>query len=190
MGPSDGDGGDDDTALVRRSLDGDALAFEALVRAHQAAAIRLALLIAGSAADAEDIAQVAFVKAHRSLHRFRGGASFRTWILAIVANESRNHRRRIGRRSRYELALADDRAMRGGGALDPSMVAETRARSDALAAAMARLPSRQREVVACRYLLELSVDETAAVLELRPGTVKSHLSRALERLATEVASDG
>jgi len=130
------------------------------------------------------------VKAHLSLRRFRDGASFRTWVLAIVANESRNHRRTIGRRSHYELALADDRAMRGSRALDPSVAAESRARSDALGAAVARLPSRQREVVACRYLLELSVDETAAVLDLRPGTVKSHLSRALERLATEVATDG
>jgi RNA polymerase sigma factor (sigma-70 family) len=173
------------------------------VRALQHDAIRLATVISGSRADADDIAQEAFVSAHRSLHRYRPEvAPFRTWLLSIVANEARNHRRAQGRRHHYELALATDPARGpvppvdpgdatagGAGGLGGPGSLGSQERDDLLAAVRA-LPDRQRDVVACRYLLELSEAETAAVLDLAPGTVKSHLSRALARLRTEVARHG
>jgi RNA polymerase sigma-70 factor, ECF subfamily len=63
------------------------------MREHEEAAFRTAYLIVGSAADAEDVTQEAFVKAYRALGRFRTGAPFRPWLLRIVGNEARNHRR-------------------------------------------------------------------------------------------------
>ena len=175
----------DETELVERARRGDAGAYEELVHRHQAIAFRTAYVIARSAADAEEAAQDGFVKAYRALGRFRRGAPFRPWLLRIVANEARNRRRAAGRRS--ELALRAAAAESSGGAA-PSPEAsllggETRGE---LLAAVERLPDEQRLAVVCRYFLDLSEEETAAALACRPGTVKSRVSRGLERLRAEL----
>jgi RNA polymerase sigma-70 factor (ECF subfamily) len=179
------EGEDEDAELVGRARAGDVDAYAALVRRHQRVAVRVAQVVSGLGDEAEDIAQDAFVKGHRRLDRFREGAPFRPWLLAIVANEARNRRRGRGRRRHYELALADDRALAAAPAApEASAVADDRRRR--VLAAVLALPERQRDVVGCRYLLELSEAETAAVLGLAPGTVKSHLSRGLDRLRREL----
>ena len=94
--------------LVERARGGDAAAFAALVRDHEEIAFRTAYLIARNAADAEDAAQVGLTKAWRALPRFRRGAPFRPWLLAIVANEARNRRRAEGRREGLTLRLASE----------------------------------------------------------------------------------
>ncbi len=177
--------GDDDAPLVERARAGDTRAFSVLVERHQRAAVRLAQALSGLPADAEDIAQEAFVKGYRSLHRFRAGAPFRPWLLTIVANEARNRRRATGRRGHYELTLVEDRSQRVD-VSSPEVATEVDARRAQLLTAVAGLPTRQRDVVACRYLLELSEAETAEVLGVSAGTVKSHLARALDRLRQEV----
>jgi RNA polymerase sigma factor (sigma-70 family) len=169
--------------VVGRPRDLDA--YEQLVREHQTIAFRTAYVITGSAADAEEVVQDAFVKAYRARGRFRPGAPFRPWLLKIVANEARNRRRSAGRRARFELAVAEERPS-GGAAPSPEaalLVREERAR---LLAAIDTLGEEQRAAVACRYLLGLSEAETAAALGCRPGTVKSRLSRALARLEEEL----
>jgi RNA polymerase sigma-70 factor (ECF subfamily) len=131
---------------------------------------RLAYVITGSAADAEDATQDAFLKAWRALGRFRSGEPFRPWLLRIVANEARNRRRSAGRRTRLALRAAEEQR-------EPEDL-DTRALLDALS----ELPHDAQVVLACRYLLGLSEQETAAALDVAPGTVKSRTSRALERL--------
>jgi RNA polymerase sigma-70 factor (ECF subfamily) len=157
------------------------------VRRHQSLAHRVALVIAGPA-DAADAVQEGFVKGYRALARFRDGAAFRPWILAIVANEARNRRRSAGRRQALALRLAEPAA---GSSAGPSAGPSAPSSEDEALAALARrrlldavaaLPERDRQVVTCRYLLELSEAETAAVLAWPAGTVKSRLSRALDRL--------
>ena len=151
------------------------------MRRHQSLAHRVALAIAGPA-DAADAVQEGFVKGFGALGRFREGAPFRPWILAIVANEARNRRRSAGRREALALRLAEP--------LGTAVRATPSSEDEALAAvarqrlldAVAALPERDRLVVTCRYLLELSEAETAAVLSWPTGTVKSRLSRALDRL--------
>src|SRR5688500_13209149 len=83
--------------LVALARDGDSDAYADLVRSHQQIAFRTAMLITRNAADAEDAAQEAFVKAWRALPRFRAGEPVRPWLLTIVANEARNRRRAAGR---------------------------------------------------------------------------------------------
>ena len=144
---------------------------------HQRAAIRLAAVIAGPT-DAEDIAQEAFVKAYYALNRFDDGAPFRPWLLQIVANVARNHRRSSGRRARLALRITPV----GVDTLTPEEVALGNDRRAALLDALDALPERDRLVLACRYLLGFSEAETAAALECAPGTVKSRTFRALERL--------
>jgi len=172
--------------LVERARQGDLGAYDALVRAHQHIAFRTACLLSGSAADAEEAAQDAFVKAWRALPRFRAGAPFRPWLLAIVANEARNRRRAAGRRAGLALRAAGERPS-GDAAPSPEAAALASAERDALLAAMAALGERDRLVIGCRYLLDLGEAETAAALGCRRGTVKSRLSRALGRLRAELA---
>jgi RNA polymerase sigma factor (sigma-70 family) len=175
--------------LVERARRGDGAAYDQLVRAHQDIAFRTAWLVSGSAADAEDAAQEAFVKAWRALGRFRQGAPFRPWLLAIVANEARNRRRSAGRREALALRAAAQ-APSGDAAPSPEGALLAEERRAALIAALERLGDADREVLGCRFLLELSEQETAAALHVRHGTVKSRTARALERLRAELGEDG
>ena len=166
---------------MERARRGDENAYEELVRAHQGIAFRTAYLIAGSAADAEDAAQEGFVKAWSALHRFRPGAPFRPWILQIVANEARNRRRAAGRRAHLTLRTVAATPA-GEAAPSPEANAIGVEQREELLAAVNELREEDRLVIACRYFLELSEEETAAALGWRRGTVKSRLSRALGRL--------
>jgi RNA polymerase sigma-70 factor, ECF subfamily len=172
-------------SLVERARRGDVAAYEELVQTYQGIAFRTAYLIAGTAADAEDAAQEGFVKAYRALGRFRPGAPFRPWLLQIVANEARNRRRSAGRRAALALRAA---AAESSGDVAPSpeaaLVASERRRE--LLAALERLREEERLVLACRFFLDLSEEETAAALGVRRGTVKSRQSRALARLREEM----
>src|SRR5215218_5678543 len=169
------------TELVERARTGDPGAYAALVRGHQEIAFRTAYLITGNAADAEDAAQEAFVKAHRALGRFRSGEPLRPWLLAIVANEARNRRRSAGRRAALALRAAGEERPTREAAPSPEEALLAGERRAALLGALGRLREDDRLVIGCRYLLELSEAETAAALGIRPGTVKSRLSRSLER---------
>ena len=150
------------------------------MRAHQGIAFRTAYLVVGSAAEAEEAAQEGFVKAYRALGRFRPGSPFRPWLLQIVVNEARNRRRSEGRRAALAFRAAEGSS--GGAAPSPEgelLAGEDRAR---LLEAVNGLREEERLVIACRYFLELSEEETATALGVRLGTVKSRTSRALEHL--------
>jgi RNA polymerase sigma factor (sigma-70 family) len=124
--------------------------------------------------------QEAFVKAFRHLSRFRVGEPFGPWLLRIVTNETRNLTR--SRRRRAALAMRLSATESGGtadGPVDEVLAAERRAR---LVAAVNALPGRERQVLVCRYFLDLSAAETAQVLDWPLGSVKSRTSRALNRL--------
>ena len=178
----------EDAKLAERAREGDTAAYERLVRMHQAVAFRAAYLVTGDASEAEDAAQEAFVKAYRALGRFRPGAPFRPWLLAIVSNEARNRRRASGRRASLALRAAEE----GSTVLaPPSPEAATLAaeRREELLALLGGLSEGDRMVISCRYFLELSEEETAATLGCARGTVKSRLSRALGRLRERMAKE-
>ncbi len=175
----------EDHELVERARGGDAEAFGSLVAQHQQAAFRVAWLIARDPGEAEDAVQEAFVKAWRAMPRFRADAPFRPWILRIVSNEARNRVRSTRRRDALALREAAA-AVEGGAAPSPEAAALSRDDAETLTRALERLPDRDRLVIAYRWLLDLSETETAEVLGVRPGTVKSRLSRALERLRREL----
>jgi RNA polymerase sigma-70 factor (ECF subfamily) len=167
--------------LVRRAQRGELRAFEELVRMHQGIAFRTAYVLTGAAADAEEAAQDAFVKAWRALGRFRPHAPFRPWLLRIVANEAHNRRRSAGRRANLALRAAHEGSS-GDAAPSPEAALLDAERRETLLAALNGLPDDARQVIACRYLLGLSEEETAAALDVPRGTVKSRTARALDRL--------
>jgi RNA polymerase sigma factor (sigma-70 family) len=172
---------DEEPRLLEAAAGGDVGAYEALVKRYSDVAFRTAYVITGSAADAEDAAQEAFFKAHRALGRFTPGLPFRPWLLRIVANEARNRRRSEGRRAGLVLRVVE-RGGGGGAAPSPEAEAEAAEERRSLLRALNRMSEEDRQVITCRYLLELSVEETAEVLGCPAGTVKSRLSRALARL--------
>ncbi|MFL5797523.1 MAG: RNA polymerase sigma factor [Actinomycetota bacterium] len=173
--------------LVARARNGDVEAYEDLVRMHQQAAMRTAWLVTRNAAEAEDAVQEAFVKAYRALRRFREGAAFRPWLLAIVTNEARNRRRSVARSDRLTLRVAEVRPS-GDAAPSPEAAALRQEERELLVEAMNGLREEDRLVVGYRYLLGLSEAETAHALGLPKGTVKSRLSRSLGRLRSELGA--
>jgi RNA polymerase sigma-70 factor (ECF subfamily) len=168
-----------DVELVERARGGDVLAYGELVDRYRAIAFRTAYLIARDTGEAEDAAQEAFVKAYYALDRFRSDAPFRPWLLRIVANEAKNRVRASGRRERLSLRAA---AQPGEAAPSPEAAALEGERNRALLAALDRLRPADREILTCRFLLDLSEAETAEALGIRRGTVKSRTARALGRL--------
>jgi RNA polymerase sigma factor (sigma-70 family) len=175
----------EDGELFARAKRGDTAAYEEIVNRYQQVAFRTAYVITGSAADAEDAAQEGFVKAYRALGTFRAGAEPRPWLLRIVANEARNRVRSTGRRHQLELRLAEG-FRPGGAAPSPEAAAIAAEDRQRLLAQVNELSEEDRLVIASRYFLELSGEETAAALGIPEGTVKSRLSRALARLRSRV----
>ena len=174
-----------DQELIQRARQGDLGAYDELVRRYQEVAFRTAVLLAGGPMEAQDATQDGFVKAYAALGRFRDGAPFRPWLLTIVANEARNRRRSAGRRLALATRIAEDRPA-GEAAPSPEATVLDQERHAELMAAIEHLSDEDRGVIGCRYLLELSEAETADVLRLPRGTVKSRLSRALARLRVEL----
>ena len=176
--------------LVERACGGDPDAYGQLVGQHQEVAFRTAFLITSNAADAEEAAQDAFVKAYGALGRFRRGEPLRPWLLTIVANEARNRRKATGRRERLTrgATVAERDAGRAFAAPADAGVLSTE-RRELLLKALHALHEDDRDVIACRHLLELTERESATVLGCRPGTVKSRLSRALVRLRAELGEE-
>jgi RNA polymerase sigma factor (sigma-70 family) len=167
--------------LVDRAKNGDVTAYEELVRRYQDIAARTAYVITGGAADAQDAAQEAFVKAYYSLGRFRAGASFRPWLLRIVANEAINRRRSARRQMGLALRAAEGR-LQDDAVPSPEGAALAQDEHRRLIAAMNELRPEDRLVIAYRYWFDLSEAEMADALGCARGTVKSRLSRALSRL--------
>lgn len=168
-----------DDELVMRARAGDHAAYGELVRRHQAVALRLAAGICGSTEEARDIVQDAFVLGYRSLPRYRGEAPVRSWLLRIVANTAKNSIRSQARRHRREdRSMALDRRHDDDPVGDAATGAEDAASQ---LAALRTLAAQDREVLAARYLAGLTEAETAMLLGVPVGTVKSRANRALAR---------
>ncbi len=193
-----------DVELVERARTGDVDAFSDLVEQYRVPALRLAYGIAGD--EAEDAVQDAFVKAFRNLHTFRPGSGhpssggpssggpssgrpgsgFRPWLFTIVANEARNRRRSMSRRTSMELRVRAQPQPVGTASDALAIEHEQRER---LVAAVNALSDDHREVVALRFFAGLSESETARVLSCPLGTAKSRLSRALDLLRNTLGEE-
>lgn len=166
-------------SLLERSRGGDQSAFRELVVLHQDQAYGLALRITRSPADAEEVAQDAFLRAWLALARFRGESSFGTWLYRIVARRAFDRLEQLRSRRGRELggeAAADlaERAPAPGGGGSPEAVERARR----LERMVSALPAAQRAAVTLYYYEDRSVEQVAAILGMPENTVKTHLSRA------------
>lgn len=147
---------------------------DALYREHAPAALRLALLLTGDKARAEDLVQDAFLRAGSRLGVLRDPERFGAYLRKAVVNATRNaHRHR---------QVVDRYLTRQGPLVPQFSEPDDLTTRDALWSAIQHLPARQREVIVCRFYLDLSERNTADALGCSPGTVKSSLSRGLDAL--------
>ena len=169
--------GNTDARLVERTRAGDVRAFDEIVARHKRAVYSTARRLLGSHEDADEAAQIAFVRAWQALDGFRGESSLRTWLVRIVLNVSKNLRARARPLDGLEgqEQLADTRA----GSDELLRRRELRAR---VRRAVDRLPPRQREVVILKVFSEMTHREVAEILELSVGAVKAHLHQAVSNL--------
>jgi len=159
--------------LLERARAGHEDAFRILVERHRDRAYGLALRITRSPADAEDAAQEAFVRAWLALPRFRGDASFGTWLHRIVARRALDRSMAARRREARETGLeAAERVADTAGDERDLLLARR------LERLMDRLSAPQRAVVALFYQEDQSVEHIASALDMPESTVKTHLSRA------------
>lgn len=165
-----------ETELVQAAQKGDIQAFEELVRAHQQKVYALALRMTRNHHDAEDMMQQCFIKAYRTLPRFKGQSSFFTWVYRIAVNECISHSRK-----RVPVPLPDEDLVNRAG---PSRVTEAFAGGSdrvkkLLAAAIDALPARQKICLLLRQEEELSYSEISERMGCREGTAKALHHQAL-----------
>ena len=184
----------EEETLIARCLEGDVEAFRPLVQRYQRLAFSVALRMLGSRADAEDIAQQAFVDAFNALERFNGEGrqhAFSTWLLRIAVNRSKDV---LKSKRRTEEPL--EREVGGGEAAfsyDPSTPEANASSGETLARlekALLRLPTKYREVLVLKDAEDLSYEEIRGILQLPVTTLKIRVVRARAMLREIVESQG
>jgi RNA polymerase sigma-70 factor (ECF subfamily) len=178
--------GTSDDELVARVAGGDAIAFTALFRRRQADVYRVALLMTGSTAAAEDVTQEVFLAVMRDAARFESG---RATVAAWLSGIARNHARRKLDRDRRTVQLSEHSDPTEPVAVvhpDPIRDLSNAEEIAALRRAVLSLPVRYREVVILCDLQDLSYDEAASALECAVGTIRSRLHRGRALLETKM----
>ncbi len=174
----------DETRMIASILAGNTEQYHVLIRPYERSVYKMALSFMKNEADAEDVAQEAFLKAFRHLARFRGQAKFSTWLISITLNEARG---RLRHQSQMRLESLDATPEEGGHVAPamlrdwrevPSEALERKEIREMLRAAVENLSPIYREVLVLRDVEEFSIDETAKALELTTAAVKVRLHRA------------
>jgi RNA polymerase sigma-70 factor (ECF subfamily) len=187
-----------DAELVRRFNEGNDDAFLEIMERYRARIFTVTLGLLRNHADAEEITQDTFIRAHRGLARFRGDSSLATWLYRIAVNLARNRYWYFFRRRRQD-SLSLDCALGESGdatfadlvadqAQDPAQETVVTEFSALVDSCMEKLESRHREILTMRNVLNRSYDEIAAALGLNVGTVKSRIARARSNLRALLAA--
>ena len=172
-----------DEAIVARVLSGDRSAYETLVRRHRRAAHAVALAVTGQREDAEDVCQDAFVQGFVKLASCRSPDRFGVWLLQIVRNGARNHRRHMGRRPTVRLESVPLPASPES----PSADVDRHELRATLLRALAQLSAIQREVVLLSGLEDWAHARIAALLGISEVMSRRHLSDARRKLQSILA---
>jgi RNA polymerase sigma-70 factor (ECF subfamily) len=172
-----------DTALLlARARGGEREAFTELVEHHHAELVRIAYAVTGDLDTARDAAQLAWIKAWQRLPSVREPERLRAWLIAIVANEARQHLRAQRRRRAREITSPPIHDK-------PAPDAFPSADRIDLTSALLRLEPDERGLLAMRYLAGLSAEEIGVAIGLTASGVRSRLSRLIARLREELDDD-
>ena len=174
------DNAPDDKTLAMRACDGDSEAFESLVRRNRNEVYALCWYFTRNREDAWDLSQEVFIKAWRALKRFRGDSSFKTWLMRIAANHSKDHLKK----KRLNTASFDDalQAPDAESSANPAEEAASNELGAAIDAAVQQLPPKHQMAFILREYKGLSYQEMAEVMQCNVGTVMSRLFNARKRL--------
>ena len=167
-----------DEAIVQRVLAGERALYEVLVRRHNQRLYRAARAILRNESEVEDVMQEAYVQAFAHLAQFRAEARFSTWLTRIAVHEALARRRRAMRQTEVEEPVF---------VITPEQQAGTRELAKLLERAIDTLPDNFREVLMLRTVEDMSVADTAAVLDIPEDTVKTRLFRARNLLREAIA---
>jgi RNA polymerase sigma-70 factor (ECF subfamily) len=188
-----------DSLLVSKFNAGEESAFIEIMNRHKARIFAAAMALLRNRADAEEITQDTFVRAHRGFSRFRGDSSVATWLHRIAVNLARNRYWYYFRRRKHATLSLDAAVGEEGDASmadllsatdpDPSQETSRQEFVTAVEASMARLEPSHRKILTMRSVLDQSYEEIAATLGINVGTVKSRIARARERLRTRLARE-
>ena len=168
----------EEVALVRRCQAGDKEAFRTLVEQYSGAIFGTAYLMSRDRGLAEDAVQRALIQMWKHISSLRLRGSFKAWLVRIVVNEVNQQRRK----KLLPTVPIEEAPEVAGDPDETETVAVRREQHQHLRQALEMLPPEQREAIVLRYFSELTVPEIAAVMGKREGTIKSRLSRALDRL--------
>lgn len=184
-----------EAAIVRKVLGGDANAFETLVLEYEKNVYNIALRMTGNSEDAADMTQETFIKAYNSLQSFRGDSKFSVWLYRIVSNVCLDFLRSKNRRPTVSLSVEDDDGEDtqldvADESQSPELLLDRKLTRDSVRRGLDSLPPDYRQILLLREIQGLSYDEIAQALSLEVGTVKSRIFRARKRLCTFLIDDG
>jgi RNA polymerase sigma-70 factor (ECF subfamily) len=188
------DVGEREATLVQRCAARDEVACAELVGEHQRMVVQLAVNLLDDRDEALDVSQEVFLRVFRTIHRFRGQSSLRTWIYRIAVNQARNRHRFWRRRRRADQVSLEDHVSLHGELVStrqatPERELAQKELGDRLQRALNNLPFDQRTAIVLREVDGLSYDEIAFSLGVAIGTVKSRLTRARQALRLELRED-
>ena len=164
--------------------------FRVLVRDYRGKALALAYRYVNDKSAASDVAQEAFLKAHRALPKFRGESKISTWFYTILVREAKRYNQRQKRKEQIlNLFALRSKVEPCSTAQQFEKVARHNLQQEILKA-LGKLSTNQRDVIILIYMQGMSVDETAKILGKANGTIKSHLNRALQKLREELQQAG
>ena len=182
-----------DKDIIDRVNDGDAEAFEELVRRYEKTVFNIALRMVGDRDDAADMTQEAFIKAYGSLGSFHGNSRFSVWLYRITTNVCLDHLRAKARKKQVPLGLANDAEQE----LDipdmremPEEQLMRKLSMQAVQRGLERLAPEHRQILIMRELGGISYAEISSALSLEEGTVKSRIFRARKNLCAFLLADG
>jgi len=180
--------------LIRRCLEGEEYACAELVAQHQAMVQQLAFTLLGDHSEALDVSQDVFLRVFRTLDRFRGQSTLRTWIYRIVVNQARNRQRWWYRRGRAQQVSLDEHVERygelpGRRSVSPDQVLGRKEQAVRIWEALERLPFDQKTAIVLREVEGLSYQEIAFSVGAVIGTVKSRLARARRTLRHDLRNE-
>ena len=186
---------DQENAVIRAVISGDADAYEALVREYEKNVYNLALRMTGNTEDAYDMSQEAFLKAYNSLPSFRGDSKFSVWLYRIVSNVCLDFLRSRTRKPTVSLSTENDEGEEveldiADEELTPEKELDRKLTRDAVQRGLKSLPAEHREILLLREIQGLSYEEISEALGLEVGTVKSRIFRARKKLCAFLIQDG
>ena len=181
-----------DQLLVERAQAGDKRAFELLVAKYQRKLARLLSRFIRDAAEVDDVAQEAFIKAYRALPSFRGDSAFYTWLYRIGINTAKNYLVAQGRRAPTSTGFDSDEAENfddGDQLRDnntPENLLHSKQIGETVNAAMDALPEELRTAIVLREIEGMSYEEISKIMNCPIGTVRSRIFRAREAVAAKL----